>query len=114
MKSNHTLILIGVSVVVILILFTIATPLYLRTLDDNLAIINYVCITGFKPSSFGGWEIQENGTHVIDMETCKWMTLEDNKKWHSDRGPPQIEVGREGALLNDTINSQSNHKNNFP
>ncbi len=103
MKSNHILILIGVSVVVFLILLFIVTPVYLRTLDNDLPIINYYCIVGFKPNAFGAWKSHETETHVIDMDTCKWMTLEDNKKWHLERGPPQIEVGREGALLNDTV-----------
>ncbi len=103
MKSNHIIILIGVSVAVILFLFTIGISAYLHSLDDGLPIINYVCTTGLKPDGFAAWKTHDNETHIIDMDTCKWMTLEDNKKWHQERGPPQIEVGREGALLNDTV-----------
>ena len=101
MKLNRILILTGISVFVFLLLLSIAIPAYLRSLDDNLAIINYVCTIGLKPTSFGGWKVHKTETHIIDMDTCKWMTLEDNKKWHQERRGPQVEVGREGVLLND-------------
>ncbi len=73
MKTNKVLSLIAIGVIVPIFTITGLIPMYLHSLDNDLPIVEYVCITGFYPTDFAGWKSYDNDTHYIDMDDCRWI-----------------------------------------
>ena len=71
--NKKILISIIAIILISIIVITIIIPAYLYRQSDDLLTITYVCTTGLKPTAFSAWKTYDNGTHSIDMDSCKWI-----------------------------------------
>lgn len=70
-------ILIAAFVVYLVVMSSITAYVYRQ--PDDLLRINYVCTTHLYPNSFAAYRMYDNGTHTIDMDSCKWIKNADPK-----------------------------------
>ena len=62
----------GITTLVIIAILIIILA-YMMRQPDVLLAIEYVCTTGLKPNLYSTKTVYNNGTHVIDMITCRWI-----------------------------------------
>ena len=73
--SRDDKIILSIIVIVLIILATVFViiPAYLLRQSDDLLTITYYCAFKMTPTGFTAWKSFDNGTHTVDMESCKWL-----------------------------------------
>ena len=69
-------ILIAAFIVYLVVLSVVTTYMFGQT--DSPLKVQYMCATGIYPGSLAFY-MYDNGTHTIDMYTCKWIKNADPK-----------------------------------
>lgn len=87
MKRKTLVLVIGITPITIMIILGIISLYLYGQSDDTLFAIQYICTTGLKPNPGSGLRTETNGTHTIDINTCKWMENEEYRRYLDERLP---------------------------
>lgn len=79
-RENKITLLIAILVLSFLIVIFVIIPSYLYRQSDDLLTITYTCMFNIKPSGFSAWKTFENDTHMINMDSCKWIKKEMSRE----------------------------------
>ena len=76
--SRDDKIIVSIALFVLLLLVTVflIIPAYMFKQSDTLLSITYACTFKTKPNAFSAWRAFDNGTHTIDMDSCRWIKNE--------------------------------------
>ena len=72
-RDNKIILSIAVFVLVVLATVFVIIPAYLLRQSDDLLTITYYCAFKMTPNSFAAWKSFDNGTHTVDIDSCKWL-----------------------------------------